>query len=234
MTQCRLIIISFIGVILLGIGTRAQVDDPVQLELNRCLVALLDDPDADLVRLHGFDLSLPGDASPKVSIVLDGVRVEEFYSPRFSITKENGRAVLRANAGNKKGRSLTGADLHSLRWYLSLDPFWVIHATRDRIHEFEFAVDEVTGHWRFYRTERVLLSAPEEKVYGTIAETLVIDPALHQVVSYGFLASDQDLLPVQDMLNVYEYQKDRGPAWVRVRQSRHDRLDEYQQYTLHY
>jgi len=217
----------------LSVGAMAQAD-AVQTELNQCLVALLDDPDADLVMLHGFDLNLPGDASPKVSIILNGTQVEEFYSPRFAITKEDGHAVLRANTGHKKARALTGADLHSLRWYLSLDPFWVIHATRDRIHQFEFSVDEASGHWVFIRKQRVLLSAPEEKVYGTIEETLVIDPQRHLVVSYGFLASDQDRLPVQDMLNVYTYQKDIGPAWIRVRQSRHSRPDEYQQYTLNY
>ena len=54
------------------------------------------------------------------------------------------------------------------------------------------------------------------------------------MVRYSILALDEDGVPVQDMVNTYEYSLARGPAWVRVTQGGQYRGREGVVYTVVY
>lgn len=218
----------------LALPVVAQEPDPAIEEIDACLGALLDSSTPDAVMSHDYKLVTPGQQSPTVDVSLWGTRLVSFDCPRFSIFEdENGELTIQYS-GRAKGRKFEPLELKSFRWYLSLDPFWVLHHVKERLPLFEYQEDAENGLAIYTYYRNVLLSDPVEKRYGAFIEELVLDKVNHTVMEYSVRALMPEGAPVVDMLNVYEYQKAVGPQWVRISQGTYDGTGATSTYKVHY
>ena len=197
---------------------RAQQPTPAEF-IDGCLAALLDVPPASLPTRHVFRLVRPGDTTARVDVELAGARLVHLSCPGYGVDPDPATGAPRLSTPDgSAGRLLTYSEIANLRSFLSLDPYWVFRRIGAEIDAYAFTPDEAGGVMIVRRESRVPLADPGEKVYGHFREEAVIGLAGQDLVSYSVMALDEDRIAVRDILNLYEYERTRGPAWVRVTQ----------------
>jgi hypothetical protein len=116
-------------------------------------------------------------------------------------------------------RPMTWADFHSLRWQLSLSPYWVICHVLNDYYRDDFTIrysieadPENPSYYLISRKEQVLLTAEGDAdgLQGLFLERLVINPETYEIVNYTVTSEDGDGVFFQDMRNLYEYVRDEG------------------------
>jgi len=200
-------------------GPAPSTPEVAEADLLACLAAFTAGRNPADDTVHTFKLVLPGEQMSRVTIQVDGERVLDFDCPRFRIEQDTaGRLTLNAPEAAENQR-VSRDLLRNLRWYLSLNPFWVLHRVRNNLKQFTYTEDTHSGLAFYTREETVLLTHPAEKQYGLYREELVIDLTTYTVREYLQQAIMPDGARVLDMFNTYEYQHAEDPAWVNVDQS---------------
>jgi|GEM_PF-1362149 len=195
----------------------AQTD--AQFTLDECLRVLLDDENAPQLVEHDFQLILPGEATPRVNVGLNGTLLVYLASPRLAMEQSptDGRLEMIFN-DDRPRRALLPSERRGLRWYLSLNPFWVLHEVRNRIAEFDYYADQEAGYGYFTYEKMVSLADPSQQRYGLYREELVIDLVSYTMVSYSMQAQTPSGRAVQDLYNQYTYPSTPGPTMITVSQ----------------
>lgn len=213
------IMLFLVGLWILGMWGLPQGNPPTPVErLESSLRALLDLPEEGSIPLaHTMILQMPDQKDLSVEAELRGDQLIGFNCPRFtlSVNPDTHRMEMIRSDGTKR-REVTNADLHSMRWYLSLDPYWVLQRVRKDSVYFQYSEDTLTNEGIYYRRETVPLGQPDEHLYGLYEETLVVDLTTLSVLRYSILTSDIDRVPIMDMVNTYVYSSQRGPTTIQV------------------
>jgi len=195
----------------------AQTD--AQFTLDECLRVLLDDENAPQLVEHDFQLILPGEAMPRVMVGLSGTQIDYFDCPKFSLEQSFGSGNLEmVFTDGRPRRGISALEKRGLRWYLSLNPFWVLHEVKNRLHEFEYSSDPESGLGYFTYEKTIPLSHQSQKLFGLYREELVVDINNHTVLTYTMQALDPDLQPLKDLHNIFQYDQSPGPSHIAVTQ----------------
>ena len=199
-------------------NTLAQGFDPIA-EIDNCLGVFENLKNTSAPDYQEFRLVLPGKKTPSIDVGIQADSVVFFHCPLFSIDQDSDSAYLViTGARGKSKRRFNSTDYHALRWYLSLNPFWVLQHVKRRIDNFTYAYDKNAYRCVYTYEKKVILSAPSEKVYGLYEEVLTVDTVNHLVIDYSITALDEDMVAIQDLYNTYTYQKETSPEWIRVSQ----------------
>ncbi len=169
---------------LLGVAAAAQRRG--EAELEQCLWNVLG-RGTPFDHVHRSTLDLGGDLGYAV-LEARGSSIQDFESDGLKITDEGKGAgpevVVKDRKGNKYKRKLYRVEQNDLKRCLALDPAWVICHVRDNLDRYAVSVTD-EGVMVFSHIDTVLLSDPEEQVWGIYGEQLAIDPQSGEILEYG-------------------------------------------------
>ena len=169
---------------LLGVAAAAQRRG--EAELEQCLWNVLG-RGTPFDHVHRSTLDL-GENLGYAVLEARGSNIQDFESEGLKVTDEGKGAgpevVVKDRKGNKYKRKLYRFEQNDLKKYLALDPAWVICHVRDNLDRYAVSTTD-DGLMFFSCVDTVLLSDPEEQLWGIYGEQLAIDPQSGEILEYG-------------------------------------------------
>lgn len=232
----RILLWSFLLALMAGFSS-AQAGSLTPEHLNlitSCLVRLTGSLEA-VTDIHDFTISCPYSSEQEkvFHVIMENGRLLQLEmvstaSQKRSVVVGGGYVLL----ADQPPLAITEEDLRGFRHYLSLTPYWGLYQVKLHPEKFRWQPIEIkranedgetisVPGIRFYRQDRVLLTAPEDPRYGEITEQVEVEIDARRVAYYRFKSINDYGTTIQEYENFFFGDSDPGKICVKRNEKVH-------------